>query len=89
MHEIVLICWSCGKRKGVLSPPIRFGFELILKVQNAGWIGADDCIRQRVLIFCSSACEDAQRTKAGPFRLRPRRVLATAVPTKEGTDGPG
>lgn len=73
---ITIQCWSCGKSKEVDSGHPQFGFELAQIASEAGWIGVVDHYRARALVFCSDACVEAQKTKAGWIRLRPKKAAA-------------
>lgn len=72
-HPVTLVCWSCGKEKhGTVNRLPQFAFEVAGMAKDLGWVGAMDTYHGRSLVFCSTACRDAQVTKRGTFRLRPR-----------------
>lgn len=73
MAQFNLECWSCHKRVGVEGPLPQFAFELANAADAVGWKGFIDMNHRRSLVFCSDACADAQRTKSGAFRARPKR----------------
>jgi len=74
MHDVTLICWSCGAKKhGSVARLPEFAFEVAAMADAAGWMGCFDLNRGRTLVFCGEKCRDTQITKAGLFRARPKR----------------
>ena len=74
---IDLKCWHCGKTATieVMEPP-QFAFQIAGWANDIGWRGHIDMMHGRSLVFCSDEHADAERTKAGHFRLRPKRANA-------------
>lgn len=75
--KISFFCWHCGAlllfETNVLP---RLGFEIYDIVNKAGWYGAIDSNRNRVLVFCCKEHAEAEKTKKGVFRARPIGVKA-------------
>ena len=68
---ISLSCWTCRKSIDVEVPgPPQFAFEVAGWANDVGWIGTIDLRRYRSLVFCSSDCQCAAKTKAGHYRAR-------------------
>lgn len=75
MHPVTLVCWSCGKEQsGTVNRLPQFAFELAYMALSLGWVGVMDLHHSRSLVFCSTSCRDAQRTKRGTFRARPIKL---------------
>lgn len=80
-----LICWSCGQSVTVEAERFpSMAFEVAVSAEAIGWLGAFDMNRSRMLVFCSEECCDAQRTKRGTFRLRPKAVAAKMIKEAHG-----
>jgi len=76
---MTLVCWSCGKKLDIEVPaPPMFAFEFSDLVTKAGWHGVLDMAHSRALAFCSKACCEAQQTKKGTLRMRPKVVKVEA-----------
>jgi hypothetical protein len=68
-----LVCWHCGKEHPVLLPhPPQFAFELAGWASDAGLFGALDMYRGRALVFCNEEHANAEKTKVGHYRARPK-----------------
>jgi hypothetical protein len=78
---IDLVCWHCRNSKPLeVSQPPHSAFELVIHAHVAGMLGFIDDARGRVLVFCNQTCADAEKTKSGQFRLRPKGVPKEALP---------
>lgn len=77
---IGLTCWHCGKTvlAEVPSNP-RFAFELVGYANDVGLVGALDMQHSRALIFCNQGHADAEKTKHGAYRLRPKGPAMVAA----------
>lgn len=70
---IGLTCWHCGKTTLAEVPGNpQFAFELAGYANDAGLVGALDMQYGRALVFCNKEHADAEKTKHGSFRLRPK-----------------
>ena len=68
-----LVCWHCGKGHEVTLPhPPQFAFELACWASDVGLFGAIDQYRGRALVFCNEEHANAEKTKAGHYRARPK-----------------
>ena len=71
--NITLKCWHCGKTATIdVAEPPKFAFQLAGWADHIGWRGHIDMRSGRSLVFCSDEHADAERTKAGYFRVRPK-----------------
>lgn len=71
--QVSLRCWHCGETVAVEVPePPQFAFQVAGWANDIGWKGYLDMRYSRALVFCSEAHAEAERTKAGQFRVRPR-----------------
>ena len=69
--EIKLRCWHCQKTVAIDADSApQFAFQIAELAAKIGWYGYADLRYDRVLVFCSKEHADAERTKAGHFRLR-------------------
>lgn len=70
---IELKCWHCGKTAtiDVYEPP-QFALQIVSLANTIGWKGYIDMHYSRALVFCSVEHAEAETTKAGHFRLRPK-----------------
>jgi hypothetical protein len=76
-----LVCWHCGKQHAVSLPhPPQFAFELAGWASDVGLFGAFDMYRGRALVFCNEDHANAEKTKSGQYRARPKG------PAKEPTN---
>lgn len=76
MHEITLVCWSCGKSKTILAPELpMFAFEVVNYANQAGMLGVIDHQHSRSLVFCNEKCLKDQLTKKGQIRLSPKKIV--------------
>ena len=82
MISIDLVCWHCGKATAAEVPrhPM-FAFEIAGWANDVGMKGYLDLRRHRALVFCNEEHADAERTKAGHFRLK-----ALGPTTKESAE---
>lgn len=73
MEIATLVCWHCGEEASIEIPrQPQFAFEVAQMANHIGWVGAIDMNRHRTLVFCSEECSEAEKTKAGNYRLRPK-----------------
>lgn len=71
--RIELVCWHCGSSKVAEVPhEPRFAFEVAGWANDIGMHGVMDTAHRRALVFCSRAHAEAEQTKVGGFRVRPR-----------------
>jgi len=74
-EALMLECWTCSRRKEVVSKMYRYGknFDLGEAARAVEWIAAVDFRRQRKLAFCSEVCMEKAQTRDGMFKVnRPR-----------------
>ena len=75
LKKITLVCWHCRKETNLLASRLpSFGVEVLEAAKAAGWYGDIDFNRSRVLVFCCKEHAEAEKTKAGFYRMRPKGV---------------
>lgn len=74
MLSIRIVCATCGCWKPAQSDPIRFGFELVKVAEGVGMVAVYDLGRRRVVVFCTAACLQRSKTKAGRLRKVPPTI---------------
>jgi hypothetical protein len=81
--RIDLVCWHCGKATAAeVQREPQFAFEVVGWANDVGMLGVLDTPNRRALVFCDEAHADAERTKAGGFRLR-RRGFGSEVAAEQ------
>lgn len=77
--KAILKCWHCGKEKCIeVTGPPQFAFEVAGWANDVGMLGVMDMKHGRSLVFCDHACSNAEKTKDGSFRARPKGVQSAA-----------
>jgi len=74
---IDLECWHCRATATIeIANPPQFAFQIAGWANDIGWRGCIDVYHRRALVFCCDEHADAEMTKGGHFRLRPKGANA-------------